>query len=107
MRLRDSWILTCPYFPVTSGFTDLNNLTSVASENSTQGIFPPVPTNESTEESITSSIPGSTSHYLIGQDSNKTTPAISGNQKYSAGIACSPTTDGVIQANDLRQGILK
>lgn len=56
----------------------LNNLTSVASENSTQGVFPPVPTNESTEESITSSIPGSTSHYyLIGQDSNKTTPAIS------------------------------
>lgn len=55
----------------------LNNLTSVASENSTQGVFPSVPTNESTEESITSSIPGSTSHYWIGQDSNKTTPAIS------------------------------
>ncbi|XP_029394975.1 hematopoietic progenitor cell antigen CD34 isoform X2 [Mus pahari] len=55
----------------------LNNLTSVATETSTQGISPSVPTNESIEENITSSIPGSTSHYLIYQDSSKTTPAIS------------------------------
>nr|BAE39431.1 unnamed protein product [Mus musculus]BAE39449.1 unnamed protein product [Mus musculus] len=55
----------------------LNNLTSATTETSTQGISPSVPTNESVEENITSSIPGSTSHYLIYQDSSKTTPAIS------------------------------
>ncbi|XP_021028338.1 hematopoietic progenitor cell antigen CD34 isoform X1 [Mus caroli] len=55
----------------------LNNLTSATTETSTQGISPSVPTNESIEENITSSIPGSTSHYLIYQDSSKTTPAIS------------------------------
>ncbi|XP_028615860.1 hematopoietic progenitor cell antigen CD34 isoform X2 [Grammomys surdaster] len=56
----------------------LNNLTSVATENSTQGISSPsVPTNESIEESITASIPGSTSYDLIYQNSSKTTPAIS------------------------------
>ncbi|XP_031195636.1 hematopoietic progenitor cell antigen CD34 isoform X2 [Mastomys coucha] len=55
----------------------LNNLTFVATETSTQGISPSVPTNESIEENITSSIPGSTSHYLFYQDSSKTTAAIS------------------------------
>ncbi|XP_034369598.1 hematopoietic progenitor cell antigen CD34 isoform X2 [Arvicanthis niloticus] len=55
----------------------LNNLTSVATETSTQGTSSSVPTNESTEESITSSIPRNTSHYLIYQNSSKTIPAIS------------------------------
>lgn len=87
-------ILIFPYFPVTSGPTDLNNLTSVATATTAPGISPSVPTNVSNEETTTLSIPGSTSSYFLSQEGNETTPAISGNQKYSASIAYSPTTDG-------------
>ncbi|XP_052056693.1 hematopoietic progenitor cell antigen CD34 isoform X2 [Apodemus sylvaticus] len=72
LRLPWGWVALC-----LMSLLHLNNLTSVSTETSTQGISPSVPTNESIEENITSSIPGSTSHYLINQDSSKTTPAIS------------------------------
>ncbi|GAB1285914.1 Hematopoietic progenitor cell antigen CD34 [Apodemus speciosus] len=72
LRLPWGWVALC-----LMSLLHLNNLTSVSTETSTQGISPSVPTKESIEENITSSIPESTSHYLINQNSSKTTPAIS------------------------------
>lgn len=98
-------ILIFPYFLVTSGPTDINNLTSVATETTVPRISPSVPTNESNEETTTLSISGNTSSHFLSQEGNETTPAISGNQKYSASIAYSPTTDRVTENNALCKGI--
>ncbi|KAH0510500.1 Hematopoietic progenitor cell antigen CD34 [Microtus ochrogaster] len=70
-------ILIFPYFLVTSGPTDINNLTSVATETTVPRISPSVPTNESNEETTTLSISGNTSSHFLSQEGNGTTPAIS------------------------------
>nr|XP_021519790.1 hematopoietic progenitor cell antigen CD34-like [Meriones unguiculatus] len=66
------WVAVC-----LTSLLHLNNLVSVATETSSLGISPSIPTNESNEENITANIRGSTSSYFVPQDRNETTPTMS------------------------------
>uniref|UniRef100_G1P1B1 CD34 molecule n=2 Tax=Myotis lucifugus TaxID=59463 RepID=G1P1B1_MYOLU len=66
-----------PCFPIASAFTNTDNLTTVATEPSTTGMFSAVPTNASNQEPITQRTHESTTLYPVSQNSSGTTAAIS------------------------------
>ncbi|KAL2770897.1 hematopoietic progenitor cell antigen CD34 isoform a precursor [Daubentonia madagascariensis] len=71
------WTALCLLSLLPSGFTNTDNLTTVATELSTLGTFSAFPTNLSNEETTAPSTFGSTSPYPVSLDSNGTTATIS------------------------------
>ncbi|XP_005082900.1 hematopoietic progenitor cell antigen CD34 isoform X1 [Mesocricetus auratus] len=94
LQLPWGWVALC-----LMSLLHLNNLTSVATESTTPGISPSIPTNESTEKTTIPNIPGSTSSssYFFPQDSNETTPAISETTVNFTATSGIPSSSGTTQ----------
>ncbi|XP_008823015.1 hematopoietic progenitor cell antigen CD34 isoform X2 [Nannospalax galili] len=94
LQLRWGWTTLCLLSLLPSGFTNTNNLTSVATESSALGTFSSVPTNVSKEETAIPYTPESTSNYSALQDSKKTTPTISETMVNFTATSESPSVSG-------------
>lgn len=71
------WTALCLLSLLPSAFTNIDNLTTVATEPSTTGMFSAVPTNASNQEPITQRAHESTTFHPVSQNSSGTTAAVS------------------------------
>ncbi|MBZ3882760.1 Hematopoietic progenitor cell antigen CD34 [Sciurus carolinensis] len=96
------WTALCLLSLLPSGFTIMNNLTTVAPEPSTLKIFSTISTNVSSRDIVTLSLPASNSSHPASQDSNETTSDISEttvNFTSTSGITPVPeTTNSSVQS---------